>query len=157
MGLVVVGWQLEDEWFCFCVLFRSVSPCCAGSAAHDLAWPGVAGRLGRTPVHRDSSLLHCTACASQDNQISVGKTAWNGIGNIHCPMLIGRMCVSDGGFCCISVCFIEWSRVDAKSEAHSQTRASFFKSCVQRLANSIDFRACGFVVSVGKMDHSETV
>ena len=35
----------------------------------------------------------------------LGKAAWNGIGNIHCPMLIGRMCVSEGGCCYTSVHF----------------------------------------------------
>ena len=51
--------------------------------------------------------------------------------------------------------FIEWSGVDDKSEVHSQARASFFKSGVQRLANPFDFRACDVVVSAGKTDHSE--
>ena len=76
----------------------------------------------------------------------LGKLAWNGIGNIHRSVFLGRMFVPEGAFCYTSVHFIVWNRMGSKNDAHSQARASLFKSCVQRSANSIDFRACDFVV-----------
>ena len=60
-------------------------------------------------------------------------------------MLLGRMCMSEGAFVAFLCIFIERTRMVINMDAHSQARASFLETCVQRWANSIDFRACDFV------------
>ena len=123
MGLVVVGWQLEDEWFCVCVLFRSVSPCCAGNAAHDLAWLGVTCRLGRMPVHQDSSLLHYTACAPspppRTTIFLLGEPFGivSGTFTVQC-LLVDCVCPKEV-FVTLLCTFIEWNRFGVIIEVDS--------------------------------------
>ena len=66
--------------------------------------------------------------------------------NVKC-LLVDCVCPKER-FVTLVCIFIEWIRMHIENDAQSQAGASFLKSRVQRLANSLDFRAYDFVVFV---------